>query len=86
MRMRLIRLMEVQWSSMEFDGGDGQHYTTLHYSHYTTLQYIQFSSVQFSTVDNLQSTDTPSPPNLMQEGIPGRGRIPPRGNSGAPEF
>ena len=85
---------------MEFDGGDGQHYTTLHYSHYTTLQYCTvttlhystYSSVQFSSVQSTTySRPTPpalrtSPPNLMQEGIPGRGRIPPRGNSGAPEL
>ena len=41
--------------------------------------------------DTLNSRPTPpalrtSPPNLIQEGVPGRGRIPPRANSGAPEF
>ena len=46
----------------------------------------------YSTVTTLQSTDTrhhqysreSSPPNVIQEGIPGRGRIPPRATSGAP--
>ena len=70
---------------MEFDDGGSSMMEVTEMTENTTPHYSRVTTLQSTDTRHQYSRET-SPPNLIQEGIPGRGRIPPRETSGAPVF